>query len=186
MKPHRVADLHGPLQGYPFAHGGPFLQGNDLKHFLASFPFFQQIISRLQLAGWEQKVFTKWLRQCLSTYRKKAWSHVCEKRGMENVSENRKTGRGKEGRTPRNRPSNMDMMKVVHGASHTVPGAAWADVGSCSHCHGKSWNNMGNLWTLLLGILGSNTKFMRWLSAALASWRSSNQPPGVILTVSCV
>lgn len=50
--------------------------GHDLRHLMISLPFLQQMISRLCLAGCEQKDLVKQLRQHQSTYRKKAWSCV--------------------------------------------------------------------------------------------------------------
>lgn len=63
--------------------------GDDLKHFLVSFPFLQQMVSRLYLAGCEQKVLVKQLRQRQSTYGKKKPGALCRRgKAWKNRSEN--------------------------------------------------------------------------------------------------
>lgn len=86
----RTTDLCSPLQSHPLE---PFFAGRwGGKEIIWSIFWFLSHSS------------SKWspdsIWQGVSMYRKKAWSCVWKRRGMENVSENSKTGRGEEGALP--------------------------------------------------------------------------------------
>lgn len=93
-------DLHVPPHPLKLFLAANQVGGDNLKHFLVSFPFLQQMMWRFHLAGHGQKFLMQQLRHHRNMDGKEAWSCRQIKRNTENINKKRETGKREEGSLP--------------------------------------------------------------------------------------